>query len=64
MHLVLRISIAILFGISEQLVESTSAPNVVVLSVTVCGVGGRTLSVGFHPFRFGWMNLKCGEGGS
>ena len=33
-------------------------------SVTVCGIGGRTLSVGFHPFRFGWMNLRCGEGGS
>ena len=26
--------------------------------VTVCGVGGRTLFVGFHPFRFGWMNLR------
>ena len=24
----------------------------------VCGVGGRTLSVGFHSFRFGWMNLR------
>ena len=32
--------------------------------VTVCGVGGRTLSVGFHIFRFGWMNLRCGEGDS
>ena len=27
------------------------------LTVTVCGVGGRTLSVGLHRFRFGWMNL-------
>ena len=29
--------------------------------VTICGVGGRTLSVGFHTFRFGWMNMRCGE---
>ena len=27
-------------------------------SATVCGVGGRTLSVGFHPFGFGWMNPR------
>ena len=26
-------------------------------SITVCGVDGRTLSVGFYPSRFGWMNL-------
>ena len=26
--------------------------------ITVCGVDGRTLSVGFHPFGFGWMNLS------
>ena len=31
---------------------------------TVCGVDGHTLSVGFHSFRFEWMNLSCGEGGS
>jgi len=29
--------------------------------VTVCGVDGRTLSVGFHPFGFGWMNLSFGN---
>ena len=31
--------------------------------VTVCGIGNHTLSVEFYPFGFGWMNLRCGEGG-
>ena len=32
--------------------------------VTICSVGGCTLFVEFHPFRIGWMNLRCGEGAS
>ena len=28
------------------------------VSRTVCGVGGRTLFVGFQSFGFGWMNPK------
>ena len=32
--------------------------------VTVCGVDDRTLSVGFHPFGFGWMNLSFSKWGS
>jgi len=32
--------------------------------VTVGGVVGRILSVEFYPSKFGWMNLRCGEGGS
>jgi hypothetical protein len=28
------------------------------------GVGGRTLSVRFHPFRCGWKYLSCGKWGS
>ena len=31
--------------------------------VTICGVGGHTLFVGFHSFRFGWMNPRSGERG-
>jgi hypothetical protein len=38
--------------------------NLWVPHVTVCGVRGHTLSIGFHPSRFGWINLSCGEGGS
>ena len=32
--------------------------NIIFSVVTVCGVDGRTLSVGFHPFGFGWINLS------
>jgi hypothetical protein len=32
--------------------------------VTVRVVDGGTLFVGFHPFRFAWMNLRYGEDGS
>ena len=39
-----------------------ASPTMLERGVTVCSVGGHTLSVGFHPFRLGWMNPKSWRG--
>ena len=31
---------------------------VILKVVMVCIIGGHTIFVGFHPFRFGWLNSR------